>query len=441
MIRVKEGIRSLLWILLFGGVCLLASCNEQNKELPDPDPEPETIIKPKYLWFDASANFERFSYQDSIQYYLDKCVEIGITDLVVDVRPVSGDVLYKSELVDPLVDWKGFHRNIDWDYLDVFIQEGHQRKLRVHASVNVFSGGHNYFDAGVVYRDPEFAALTTLLNKPEGMVDIKTQKSKYAAFFNPAHPKVQAYCLSIIEELVDGYDLDGIILDRCRFDGLDSDFSELSRELFEAYVGQKLQRFPDDIFHWKKLGNGDWGREAGAFYPQWLEWRAKLIHDFFATARERVKQLKPDIDFGTYTGAWYPSYYEFGVNWASKEYDPLTDNYTNWMFTPNYKNFGYADLLDTYMTGVYYTQVYGAGWYTIEGGLWKAKVLTKKEVPVIGSLYADIYKEEPWNMTEAVELCLTLGDGLMVFDIVQVIQYDLWDEIELGIEKAEQKAG
>ena len=29
--------------------------------------------------------------------------------------------------------------------------------------------------------------------------------------------------------------------------------------------------------------------------------------------------------FGTYTGAWYPSYYEVGVNFASNQYDPSKD--------------------------------------------------------------------------------------------------------------------
>ena len=32
--------------------------------------------------------------------------------------------------------------------------------------------------------------------------------------------------------------------------------------------------------------------------------------------------VNPNISFGTYTGAWYPSYYEVGVNFASKNYDP-----------------------------------------------------------------------------------------------------------------------
>ena len=37
--------------------------------------------KPKYLWFDAEANFERFSNQDSIRYYLDKTKMTGFNHM------------------------------------------------------------------------------------------------------------------------------------------------------------------------------------------------------------------------------------------------------------------------------------------------------------------------------------------------------------------------
>ena len=40
--------------------------------------------KPKVMWLDCSANFQRFSYPDSIRYYVDKCHEAGITHLGQD---------------------------------------------------------------------------------------------------------------------------------------------------------------------------------------------------------------------------------------------------------------------------------------------------------------------------------------------------------------------
>lgn len=73
-----------------------------------------------------------------------------------------------------------------------------------------------------------------------------------------------------------------------------------------------------------------------------------------ALARKEVKAANPKVSFGTYTGAWYPSYYEVGVNFASKKYDPAKD--FSWA-TPEYKNYGYAELIDLYATGNYYTDI------------------------------------------------------------------------------------
>ena len=40
-------------------------------------------------------------------------------------------------------------------------------------------------------------------------------------------------------------------------------------------------------------------------------------------------------------------------------------------------------------------------------------------------------------MEDAVYVCLTQSAGLMVFDIVQVINYNLWEDIRIGIDRAE----
>ena len=34
-------------------------------------------VKPKLMWLDCSANWVRFSYPDSIRYYVNKCREAG----------------------------------------------------------------------------------------------------------------------------------------------------------------------------------------------------------------------------------------------------------------------------------------------------------------------------------------------------------------------------
>ena len=140
----------------------------------------------------------------------------------------------------------------------------------------VFVAGHNYFDRGVVYEDSSKAHWQTLSLLPEGLVKITDQKSKYSAMINPVLEEVRNYEQSILKELVTLYPkLDGIILDRVRFDNLNADFSDSSKVAFEKYIGQYVERYPEDIFYFEGKE-----RKEGKLYKLWLEWRASIIHDF-----------------------------------------------------------------------------------------------------------------------------------------------------------------
>ncbi len=81
-------------------------------------PGPVKNEKPKYMWFDAEANFQRFSSKDSIRFYLDKTKAAGFNQVVIDVRPIYGDVLYKkTKTMQPLKQVGKDKRNVKWDYL------------------------------------------------------------------------------------------------------------------------------------------------------------------------------------------------------------------------------------------------------------------------------------------------------------------------------------
>lgn len=407
--------------------------------------------KPKLLWFDATANFERLSYPDSIKFYLKKAKEIGFNAVVLDIKPITGEVLYNSEFAPQMTEWNGFHRNKDFDFPAYFISEAKKLGLTVYASINVFVAGHNFFDRGLVYQDK--LHWQSINYTDSGFVPITKLKHKYSAMTNPANPEVQQHELNIISELVKKYpEFDGILLDRVRYDGIEADFSELSKELFEKYINQKIENYPDDIYKWKKNEKGEKVRVEGKLFKKWLEWRASVIYNFMEEARKVVKKIKPDMEFGVYTGAWYPVYYEVGVNWASKKYDPSKEY--EWA-TPDYKNFGYAELLDIYTTGCYFFEVSkeeveklneelikrneaGMGktkeyWYSVEGSAEIAKKVMMNTVPVIGGLYVEQYKGFPEQFKRAVQMCLDKTDGLMIFDIVHIINFGWWDVLEDAI--------
>ncbi|MBW8327240.1 MAG: family 10 glycosylhydrolase [Prolixibacteraceae bacterium] len=402
------------------------------------------------LWFDATANFARFSNADSVKKYLDKCVKAGVTDAVIDVRPITGEVLFDSQIAPRMNEWQGANRDPKFDYLGCFIKEGHQRKIRIHASMNNFVGGHNFFDRGIVYSS--HSSWQSINYTPEGIIPITQLKKKYSAMMNPANPEVRQYLISLWKELVGKYPkLDGVMLDRGRFDGIQADFSPLSREVFETYMGEKVTRFPEDIYEWGGAKEKPEIKE-GKYFKKWLEWRSTIITNYFVELKGELKAVNPNIVYGDYTGAWYSSYYDVGVNWASKTYDPAADY--SWA-TPEYKNTGYAEVLDLFTVGCYFTEISRkeverlneekitrteAGMRatkdpenTVEGSAELAMKVTKGVVPLYAGLYVDQYKEHPEQFVRAMKMCRKKTDGVMIFDVVHIINNSWWKELEEGI--------
>lgn len=401
------------------------------------------------MWFDGEANFKRFSNPDSIDFYLQKVHELGFTDVAVDVRPITGEVFFNTSHAPKMRDWQGYRRSDSLDYLGRFITVAHRLGMKVQAALNCFVAGHNYFDRGLIYSShPEWASI---VYTPQGLKPITEQKEKYSAMVNPLNEDFRKHIKGVLTDLVKAYPkLDGIIMDRVRYDGIEADFSDLSRKTFEKYIGKRVKNFPEDIFKWQKGEDGNWHVARGMWFNKWIEWRSHTIYDAMADLRKTVKAANPKISFGTYTGAWYPSYYEVGVNFASKKYNPAKDY--DWA-TPQYKNTGYMELLDFYTTGNYYTditisdaekntvgvknetdsEVQTGTWYSVEGSCNHLRRILGGHA-FYGGLLVDQLYGTPSKLSQSIEMNIRKSDGLMVFDICHLIaRPELWKEVEKGM--------
>ena len=138
------------------------------------------------------------------------------------------------------------------------------------------------------------------------------------------------------------------------------------------------------------------------------------------------------------------------MNFASHDYDPSKDY--DWA-TPEYKNYGYAELLDIYTTGNYYTDItieeykksnhsvwnetdseaQSGIWYCVEGSCQNLRNILKDN-KFAGGILVDQFYTKPEKLPAAIEMNLKASDGLMVFDIVHIIDKNLWDEVKQGMQ-------
>ena len=421
---------------------------EEQKETQEPGEK-----KRCFIWVEGNANFRDYGdSKENIARDLSKVAECGFTDVIVDVRPAGagGDVLYHTDKCDQ-VHFMGAYingiytrveRSSDWDYLQAFIDAGHKLGLKVYAGFNTFCGGHEsgLGTNGILFRSPEMKSYATVLNTSSGLKSIMDVWAD-EKFFNPVHPSVQDYVLGLLEDLAAYEELDGIILDRGRFYSFQSDFSEYTRNEFERYIGSPVASWPDDVL---PPGHEHFVPDPKpALFMEWVEFRAKVIHDFMVKAREVVKSVNPDMDFGAYAGGWYEQYYAYGPNWASPSY-PASYHYSDWA-TKKYESYGFSDHLDVQIIGAYasYKSVLGGTEWTMQGFCRLAKEKTMGAPgllvggPDVGNWNHDgtaTVAQELTSLEQSVPACANECDGYFMFDLCHLkLEPRKWDAVKAGI--------
>jgi uncharacterized lipoprotein YddW (UPF0748 family) len=490
----------------------------------------------RVMWIDATANIDRVCTIEGVRDVVAHCKKANISTLVVDVKPVSGQVVYASKIAEHMREWRG-KQYPDFDVLRAFLDEGHKAGLEVCASLNIFAEGHKYFSVGLAYKkrdwqsnayvversliagngskllvraegEPEDAARplvytddffqpptdtagkqiavvfdedkkvagvidTALLDQeplraPEdgqmlvlenGAMDWATQhlragdqtrftalgkrvpvtespSEKVAAFVSPLHPEVRAYQIAILKEVAQNYEVDAIIFDRMRYANVYNDYSDYSRRAFERWLGKSISRWPEDVISYSDKPGAPIQR--GKLFKPWLEFRARVIREFAREVTETIRAIRPGIQFGAYVGSWFTEYYGVGVNWGSDKF-PVR---TSWA-SPSYNEAGYAEFLNWISTGCYYgipTKEEARAVRKEEGGTVEAAAelstaVVSNSIPVYAGLYCLNYQDRPKDFARAVAAAVRHSQGVMIFDLSYIYDYNWWPILEEAFAK------
>jgi hypothetical protein len=149
MMLVRNGFIGWLWLV--SGALLWA------QSLPDSVATLRRLgLEGRVIWVDATANLEWLIDRERVRTFVQNCRRVGLNTIVLDVKPVSGHVLFRSQIAPPLSEWRGIRVPPELDILQMFLEEAHAVGLEVHASLNVLSEGHKVFHLGPGYEHPEW---------------------------------------------------------------------------------------------------------------------------------------------------------------------------------------------------------------------------------------------------------------------------------------------
>lgn len=484
-------------------------------------------LSARILWMDAGANVGNLNSDDKIRAIIAKVKASGLNMIVLDVKPIVGDVIYPSKYAPKLTEWKAQTVAADFDVLRHVLDAAHAAGLPVYANMSTFGEGHKSVGRGLAYTHPDWqtilyevdrgvrngraaipisvtdalpkddgalGALTglsllkkdqpgytvavldfigrviavydgstlskqaisipprgsaligtgaaanwlaqeakpgqilTYMNQPKYVPVVDAPEQKYTMFCDPSDEAARQHEWDIVREIVTNYDVDGVVFDdRLRYAGQNADFGPRSRAAFEKVVGHSLQ-WPDDIFRISPYPGQD--VILGPYYQRWLVWRAGVITSWLDKAAQIVRSARPQAQVAVYAGSWYGDYEKVGSNWAGPDF---TAPY-HWL-TPAYQATAYAGALDWLTTGCYYypatiAEVAGTGGgpgATVEGAGQFSNLVVSDTAWTYAGIYAMSYQGHPDQFERAIAAAMASTQGVMIFDMSQIIQYDWWD--------------
>ncbi|ABX43912.1 family 10 glycosylhydrolase [Lachnoclostridium phytofermentans] len=398
--------------------------------------QPKEII----MWAEQYVNAETTKTVERIESLIQTAKDAGITAFALDVKGCEGyaayrkstltNVKYMTETTNPK---KAFQMEID--FLEEFVKAAHASGLRVYASFNFFVEGNiasNDFAIDLPNTHPDWAEV---LHVPEDQGELKsvleTKRNCMLCYVNPANKEVQDFELLRVKELLDNYEVDGVIMDRTRYDNQYADFSEVTRIQFVEYLkskGKELVHWPKDIYSF----DAEQKMIFGPLYLDWLTFRSSIIQGFARRLRgivdEYAKNQKRPIALAAYVGSWFDLYYQNGVNWGSKDfrYNERLNFPVSKLYTEDYSKTSYVDYIDFLMIGCYYGTSEMIEKYTTIGN-----IVTNHKVPMMASMsLPDLNTEELLKI--GTKACIDFSDGTMIFDLC----YTDWNMLRPALKEA-----
>jgi len=276
--------KKILIVLLVGLIAIAGYSKKENSGKPNP-----TCLQPattkvdtnevRGVWLTNTASTALDS-RENIKETVTQCKAAGINNIFMVVYN-NTRTLYPSKVMQNLIGVSIQEKFAGRDPLQELIEEAKLQNIKVHAWFEYgFSSSYSASGGAIVAAKPNWAAKDV-----KGNLVVKNGFD----WLNGFHPEVQDYIMSLIREVVNNYDIDGIQGDD-RLPALPSTagYDDYTVTLYKSeHAGQA----PPALFS----------------NEEWVDWRAKKLNLFMKRIWQEVKTLKPEIRI-----SMSPSVYPWG---------------------------------------------------------------------------------------------------------------------------------
>ena len=296
-----------------------------------------------------------------IENTIEKIHKAGITDIFLETY-FHGKTIYPSEYLkeNGII----FQREefIGFDPLEVWIKEAHKRKMKVHIWFETFYVGNDNPQTTfnhVLNVYPHWS--NKRLMNYDSPVPVNSLSEHNGYFLDPSNIQVQTYLLSIIKEIIDKYNPDGINLDYIRYPqtveprysnyvNMNWGYTENARNEFKYLYGID----PIDIKYETKM------------WEYWSNYRQNQITEFVTEVRKLTKANNINL-----TAVIFPDLTKSKdtkmQNWQLWSMNDIVDGFTPLLLTSD-KNTAELLLSDVVRNTSPFTKIYSGLFVTFMGG-------------------------------------------------------------------------
>ena len=276
--------------LLMGGNTMVSAQDNDAKKEPK---TPEVMREFRAVWVATVANIDWPStktlstekQKEELIAILDKCKELNMNAVVFQVRPAC-DAMYDSK-IEPwsayLTGEQGKAPEPFYDPLTFAVEESHKRGLELHTWFNPYRAGLK------AMKDP-ISEKHISKTHPEMVRDYGSY-----LWLDPGLKEVQDLSMSVILDVVNRYDVDGI--------HIDDYFYPYKEKVDPKNPKSPTLDFPDeDSYKIYKDAGGQLKKD---------DWRRQNVDKFVERMYKEVKETKPHVKVGISPfGIWKPGFPE-----------------------------------------------------------------------------------------------------------------------------------
>jgi uncharacterized lipoprotein YddW (UPF0748 family) len=307
---------SIFWTLLPLGGCTpngatgVTEPGPSRVETHAPPPRPRNVWPPRAVWVVRQT----YSSPGEIAALMDNCQQAGFNTVLFQVRG-NATAFHRSRIEPPAEEFRG--QDPGFDQLAVACEEAHRRGMALHAWVNVmpaWRGTAPPADSRQIYNTRPDWFWYDQHGKRQPLIG-RSGRPTYVSL-NPCLPEVRQYLVSVFEEIVRNYPVDGLHLDYIRFPfdeaarGIDYPHDQKTLALYRQATGKRPQ---DDR-------------------ARWSQWRTEQITQLVRDIRHMTSRhpgTRLTVAGGADLADWRKHHFQDGPGW-------LRSNLVDLVFVMNY---------------------------------------------------------------------------------------------------------